>query len=99
MANMFDGDIRSSPIGRPSAVSHPRARRSQAEREAPDELTPQDRVELSEAAGEGHNGQEGRRICHLLMERLRQSFFFNDTLTPEKIDGTVERLYRELSGP
>jgi hypothetical protein len=99
MASVFDGDMRLSQIGRPSAASHPRARKSQAAREATGELTPEDRVELSEAAGKGDNGQVARRICHLLVERLRQSIAADEYLTPEKIDGTVERLYRELFGP
>jgi hypothetical protein len=99
MASVFDGDIRSSQLGCPSAASHPLARKSQAAQKARGELTRGDRVELSEAAGKGDNGQEGRRICHLMVERLRQSIADDDYLTPERIDGTVERLYRELFGP
>jgi hypothetical protein len=62
------------------------------------ERSPQDSVKLPEAVGEGSQGQEARPIRRLLVERLRQSIAAGDYLTPEKMDATLERLYRELVG-
>ena len=63
------------------------------------ERIPQGSITLLEAVGEGNDGQEARPNRHRLLERLRESIATGDHLTPVKIDGTVERLCRELFGP
>jgi anti-sigma28 factor (negative regulator of flagellin synthesis) len=62
------------------------------------ERIPRDGVRLSEAVDESNHAQKARPNRHLLVERLRQSIAAGDYLTPVKIDGTVERLCRELFG-
>ena len=98
MANMFDGITGSSPICSRWAALHRFARESQAVCKAAGHLIPEDRVELSEAAGEGNHGQDAQRISHESVERIRRSIAAGNYLTSEKIDATVERLYEELLG-
>jgi anti-sigma28 factor (negative regulator of flagellin synthesis) len=62
------------------------------------ERIPRDSISLSEVVGESNHAQEARPNRHQLVERLRQSIAAGNYLTSEKIDGTVERLYRELLG-
>jgi anti-sigma28 factor (negative regulator of flagellin synthesis) len=98
MASMFDGIIGSSQICSRWAALHPFAREARAMCKAAGDLIPEDRVELSEAAGEGNHGQDAQRIRHESVERIRRSIAAGDYLTSEKIDATVERLYEELLG-
>jgi hypothetical protein len=60
------------------------------------ERIPQDCIRLSEDVDESNHGEETQPKRRLLVERIRQSIAAGTYLTPEKTDGTVERLYREL---
>jgi len=62
------------------------------------ERIPQGNITLLEAVGEGNYGQEAPPNRRRLLERLRRSVAAGNYLTRVKIDGTVERLYRELFG-
>jgi anti-sigma28 factor (negative regulator of flagellin synthesis) len=98
MAHMFDDVITLSQISSHSAALHPLARESHVARKAPGGPIPQDRLELSEAAGEGNRGQDAVQIRLELVERIRQSVAAGNYLTSDKIDAAVERLYQVLSG-
>jgi hypothetical protein len=62
------------------------------------ERIPQGSIKVLEAVGEGNHGQEARPNRHRLLEHLRRSIAAGNYLTRVKIDGTVERLCRELFG-
>ena len=98
MPNMLDGVAGSSHICRHWAALHPFARESGVVCKAGGDLLPEDRGELSAAAGESNHGQDALRIRHELVERIRQSIAAGDYLTSEKIDAAVKGLHEELLG-
>lgn len=64
----------------------------------PGERVPQGSVRLSATLAEPRHGQQTRPNRHPLLERICHSIAAGDYLTSEKIDMTVDCIYRELFG-
>jgi hypothetical protein len=97
MPNMLDGAAGSSHICTRSAALRPLARKRRMAREVPAGLMPEDRIDLPEAA-EDNCCDDAPRVDRELVEGIRQSIEAGDYLTSEKIDVTVDCIYRELFG-
>jgi hypothetical protein len=98
MPNMLNGVAGSSHSCNRSAALRPIARNWQAAREILAGLMLKDRVDLPETAGEYNCSDAAPGVDHDLVERIRRSIAARDYLTPEKIDVTVDCIYRELFG-